>query len=258
MSLVELVIILFAGAGYFGGIATFLGWCSGARSSHVLPLDALPLCRKSKTNRRKGWQFFWWSLFAAGILALEVIATSELAELLVPEFRCSGSFWPMVNCIIEPSAPSGSVGAVIVGSTAVLLAAHRYIRMRPVYPSVVLLAGIILFGAITDVLGGVGHSASMTAMMQLAASVQFVAAAGFLIAVSILQPPSVATLAWGACAHVGCAVIRIFGIAAMFGLTRHLPPASATAIWLTLMVVPGISTALAPAAVLGVVSAQRG
>lgn len=255
----ELWRTLFLLAAYFGALAAFFAWCSRSRLRCVLPLDPR---RGSgfEQNSLPGWPYVLFpSFLAVGVISAEAAISLYVAGIIIPGLKCSTIFWSFVECTQDELVNVDVCGPAIVsiGSVAVYLAARFSIKERPAFPSILFACGLLLFGAVCDVLSAISNPANVTLLLQLAMSVQLTAGAGFLFSLMILRPSSFLMAACGLVAYLVSAAVRTLGFAATLSMAKFLPAASGTALWIALMILPGMATALAPAAVMGVALAQR-
>lgn len=244
---------------YISSLAMLLRWFATSQRSHVLSVEPR-CCAHSDTDRASSWQAvyrFGWASAASGVLLVaELTALAFLATFFVPGVQCADG-WHVRGCTMDAQSMASlrvDGTPILIGSTGLYLAANRLIRRTAYYPCAVLALGILMFAATTDVLMGVEGPARPQLCFRLAGSLALTAAAAFLLSAVILRPHSMMAHVSAVLAHAMAALVRLLGALALLMLWPYLPPASAIAILLVLLVVPGVATALTAAAVLSIAS----
>lgn len=259
MASLDLLRTLSLCVGYFGAVAAFFAWSSRSGSSCLLPLESPRESRRQQDRELRWSQLLWPFCLVVGVIGAETVFTTQLAETIVPGLKCSTIFWPLAECAQKQLVDVSTNGAVIlaVGSIVLYLTTRFCMREQPAYPLIVFVSGLLFCGAICDAVSGAGTPANVSLHLQLTTAIQLTAGAGFLLAILILQPRSILVAVCGTTAYFVSAAVRTLGFAATLSITKNLPAASATALWIVLMVLPGVAAALAPAAVMGVTLAPR-
>ncbi len=123
-------------------------------------------------------------------------------------------------------------------------------RASVTYPVLLLLTGIISFGAVIDIILGGLNPARAEIIFQVAGCLQITAAAAFSLGALILGAETLAALLRSVLAQMVGAGVRLLGALAMLSIWPYMPPASAVALLLVGVLVPGVATALTSIAAL--------
>ncbi len=240
------------GAGYIGLLTSLFRWCAASKQSHVLALDCggVERCAPCKARR------FHMSLavgLAVALFCLEASGFMFLARLIGFPATCPASWLPLYGCTLSlaHAQPGASTAAgLLLGCVMVLLIARRAMPGSAFYPLTLLLIGIISVGAAVDLVAGSSAPARPQLVLRLATGLQVTAAVAFVLGLMILRGWSLAAFIRAVTAHAAGAGVRALGVLSMLAVWPHLPPASAIALLIAFVLVPGIATALTSVAAL--------
>ena len=243
------------GGSYIASLYFLLRWFAGSDSSHVLPItDNCPMPRNP--TRARWLETFRIGLISASavlLLALEANTFTFLGSW-VPGVTCREGWMPAADCFINVTASTrpGRVAAlaILIGSATLFLVARRRMPASVLYPTALLLLGILGFGAALDLIVGTTEAARPKIMFKVIAGLQLTAAAGFGLGALVLRLGSVQGAIRCLLAHLAGACVRILGAVSMLAFWPMLPAASAVALIVVLLLVPGVATALTAAAAL--------
>lgn len=239
---------------YIGALVILFRWFSASRASHVLPVESSrpPARSKSTLWRQSAVRLAWIPIAAGALLIAEINALVQLATVFVPGVQCDDSWLSIRRCTmgVETSILARHASAFLLSSCILIfLVISRLIRHAAYFPFSALALGIVAFAAGIDVLVGINEPARSSLIFRVSGVLALTAAAGFTIGALILRAESILAYIRAMLAHVMAALIRILGALALLMLWPFLPPASAVAI-IILLIVPGVATALTAAAVL--------
>lgn len=257
MSSGKLLSGVFLAGAYLGALAILFRWFASSTRSHVLPLaPSIPMqVARSVCRWRLGFRSAAIAGLAAGLLMGEAMALVYVAASFVPGVHCAGGWPPMAACTLDvASAASARGAALVVLSCAIagLAAVNRARNKSPYQPFIVLLFSIIAFGAAIDLSLEIDGPARPQLCFRLIGALQWTAAAGFVLGALILPMDSLTACIRSVLAHMGAALVRVLGALSMLTVWPYLPPASAVAM-LVLLLVPGVATALTGAVALSLV-----
>lgn len=243
------------GASYISSLVLLFRWFARSDTSRVLPLEQNGPDKQhcSRCQPHIVMRLLCVIGSAAGLLACEAGAFAVVGSYLVPGFSCPDGWLPTSECILDTN--SGKPGRetaleILLGCAAILLAARRLACRGPFYALAFLVTSIISFGAACDLVAGVESPARPYFAFKLIAALQLTAALGFILGNLILRMHAIAAFLRCTLAHMAGACVRILGALAMLAVWPNLPPASVIALILTLLLVPGVATALTGAAAL--------
>jgi len=240
------------GGGYAASLVLLLRWFAGSHASHILPVeDDRPKQRAPARLRGPSARRSVLTLgIASALLAAEANAFA-LISTWVPGLSCQQGWLPTAECMLDAASRQpgrGAALAILIGCAGMLIAARRITGCSVFYPTAALMLSIIAFGAVVDLVAGGGGAARPEIVLKLTAGLQLTAAAGFALAAIVLELRT--ATAWVRClpAHIAGACVRILGALSMLALWPNLPAASAVALLVVLLLVPGVATALTTAA----------
>ena len=241
---------------YIVAIALLFRWFARAEKSHVLPItNDRPAAHRSRNPAGLLLRIALSVGAAATLLAIEVGAFAGLSYYLVPDLSCpTGWFFPP-DCTlrIEPVANGNTTPEILILliCAMVLLVARRFAYESNFYPLVLIFCGMASFGAAVDLISGIDNPARPQLVFKLVTALQFTAAFGFALGLLIMKPRA-DSFVRGAVGHIAGACVRLLGAVAMLLVWPRLPPASAVTFLLTLLLAPGVATALSGAAALSI------
>ena len=220
----------------------------------MLPLapDVSKPVAPSPCRLRRGFCIMAMIGVAAGLLIGEATVLAQLASAIVPGVGCPGSWLPVTGCTADTTGavPSRSAAFAILSCAAVTAGVLTRVTMNSPYRAfVVLVLGIVAFGATIDLIAAKNEPAPSQHCFRLISALQWAATAGFALGALILPAKSLAAFVGSVLAHMGAASVRILGALAMLTVWPYLPPASAIAM-LVVLLVPGVATALTGAVAL--------
>lgn len=236
----EILIILALSAAYATSLFVLFRYFGKSRSSHVLLVECIePNKILAGDRNRRLLKLTPSAALAAGLLWLE-----SSALVLV-----TGTLGTTSN--VAPMLPGRSTAlAILLCSAAFQYLARKFILASVAYPVVLLLTGIIGFGAVIDIAAGGSGAARLEIIFQVAGWLQITAAVAFALGTLILSAETLAVLIRAVLAHVAGAGARILGALAVVAVWPYMPPASAIALLLAAVLVPGVATALTSIAAL--------
>ena len=249
------------GGGYVGSLVILFRWFASSRTSHALAIElGRPQANAGSVCRwRLILRFNGIAAITAALLFSEFKAFSFLAGSVVPGVHCVEGWPPVIRCTLDVAASTsvrGAAAAVLLGVSAMLVVTSWALKHSPYWPFAILVLGIVVFGAVADLVVGVDGPARPQLCFRLVTALALTAAVGFALGLLILQVESVAACMRGALAHMIGASVRILGALSMLTLWPSLPPASAVAMLIVLLV-PGVATALAGTAALSLAAGDE-
>ncbi|HEX7074654.1 MAG TPA: hypothetical protein VF226_11480 [Hyphomicrobiaceae bacterium] len=247
----RVLVVLPLVAAYVISLAILFRFFTQSRSSHVLVLECKARKESEPENCNRNFLSNAFPIaLAVGLLFAEAGALVLLAEAFnsIPA-DLSANIHLMLH--YEPMLPGRSAAlAILICSSSVQLLARRFIRASVAYPVLLLLTGIISFGAAVDIIFKGLSPAPAAVIFQVAGCLQIMAAAAFGLGALILGAETLAGLMHAALAQAAGAGVRLLGVIAMLSIWSYLPPASAVALLLAGVLVPGAATALTSIAAL--------
>ena len=241
---------------YIGALMILFRWFSVSCASHILSVEpSRPRVRSQPTSWWRSVLRLAWISGAAGVpLIAEVNALNQLAATFVPGVQCGDGWLSIRRCTMEVAgsiSPRGAGAVILIGCALSFLAGSRLISRTAYFPFAVLALGIASFAAGIDILFGIDGPARPSLIFRFSSALALTAAGGFALGALILRTNSIAAYVHAMLAHAVGASIRILGALALLMLWPFLPPASAVAIMI-LLIVPGVATAFTAAAVLSI------
>lgn len=240
------------GAAYLASLVLLLRWTARVEGSHVLAIGhVLPTTRRVRGLDGRALLFIVVvPALAAALLMLEaqavaVLGGTRVSATLAPPGRLIATDGTLVLASGRPGREAAA--AILFLAAALMMAARRLIQNNAVYPLAVLMTGLIAFGALADLASGSEGPARPQLAFRTAAGLQLTAAGGFIIGALVLRVRSMAVLMRGVLAHMAGAGARLLGVLTMLALWPALPRASAAALLVVLLLVPGVATTLAGA-----------
>lgn len=246
---------------YIGALTVLFRWLAASARSHVLSLaPSVPeRVLRSTCRFRRGFRSAAIAALAAGLLIGEATALSYLADALVPGVHCPGGWLPVAGCTLDVDGAASARGAALAilwCATAGLVVVYRARHNSPYRPFAILVLGLVAFGAGLDSIVGIGGPARPQLCFRLIGALQLTAAAGFALGALILPIRSLGACIRSVLSHAGGATIRVLGALSMLMVWPYLPPASAVAMLIVLLV-PGVATALTGAVALSLADASE-
>lgn len=242
------------GGGHIASLFFLFRWFSNSDASHVLPIGDDPPTRRAagRFTLRAGFRVALVAGIATALLAIEANALAAIGSW-VPGVICGGNWLPTLDCRLE--AASSQLGrevalAILVGCAVTMFAARHLMSSSVLYLPALLMIGIIGFGAAADIIAGGEAAARPELLFRIIAGLQLTAAAGFALSAVILPLRSVTAAIRCLLAHMAGASVRILGAISILALWPNLPAASAIALVVTMLLVPGVASALTAAAAL--------
>lgn len=247
------ILVLATAGGYVASLVLLARWFSAAEATHVLPVEASQPVPHGGMQR---WGIIFHAAFATGIAAALFVLEAKALALAVSwvlGVDCQDVWLPAPNCSFdaEQSRPgTGMALIVLVGCGTAGALARRLMRASVFYPPAVLMLGIVAFGSVCDTLAGGGEGGHPVIVLEVAAGLQITAALALAIGLVVLHTRTLAALIRGLAAHIAGAGVRILAALTMLSLWPGLPAASAVAVLVVAMLVPGVASALTAAAAL--------
>ncbi|MCL4766016.1 MAG: hypothetical protein KJZ80_07285 [Hyphomicrobiaceae bacterium] len=237
------------GAAYLSSLALLLRWSARIEGSHVLAIARVrpTHCAGPGLQARVALFTAAASIVAAALLALEAKALAFIGSSRVPGMTCPPGWLPAPACTLEVASSqpgAGTASAILLVCAAMMLAARRSMYRSALYPLACLLLGIAAFGAAADLASGSDGRARPQLAFRMAAGLQLTAAAGFVLTALVLRVRSIAAMRRCVLAHLAGACVRLLGALSMLALWPFLPRASAAALLVVMLLVPGVATAL--------------
>lgn len=248
-----MMMLLVTFGAYLASLMLLLRWFSASRATHVLPAETIQPARRDGVGMR--WQVLY-AVLALGIAGAALVLEAKGLALVVSwalSLDCQDGWLLAADCSLEADQghPGRGVALVIlVACSAVFGITCRLMHESAFYPASTLMLGILGFGAACDLVAGGGGSQPQI-VFKVAAGLQLTAAAALALGLVVLQVHALGVLIRGLAAHMAGACVRTLAALTMLSAWPALPAASAGALLLAVMLVPGVASALSAIAALG-------
>lgn len=249
-----MMMLLVTFGAYLASLMLLLRWFSASRATHVLPAETIQPARRDGVGMR--WQVFY-AVPALGIAGAALVLEAKGLALVASwalSLDCQDGWLLAADCSLEAdqkSHPGRGVALVILAACSTVFAITRRLMHESVfYPASTLMLGILGFGAACDLVAGGGGSQPQI-VFKVAAGLQLTAAAALALGLVVLQVHALGVLIRGLAAHMAGACVRTLAALTMLSAWPALPAASAGALLLAVMLVPGVASALSAIAALG-------